>query len=175
MPQLRTRPFLKWAGGKYRLLDKLTPHLKGSKLIEPFCGSGSVFLNLDFDRYLIGDINPDLINLFGFLKMYRDAGFYLDVEYAEFQENCDLGEVGGSLQEYLKPMKAAFASPGNTKLSELQEFVARILRTLWGIAHFDRCGAVGGTGGNHRESSRVYAAGQTAVPGSMGETEHVSG
>jgi len=68
MHQPRSRPFLKWAGGKYRLLDKLAPHLKGGKLIEPFVGSGAVFLNQNFDRYLLGDINPDLINLYGFLK-----------------------------------------------------------------------------------------------------------
>ena len=68
MQQSRSRPFLKWAGGKYRLLDKLNPHLKGAKLIEPFVGSGAVFLNQSFDRYLLGDINPDLINLYGFLK-----------------------------------------------------------------------------------------------------------
>ncbi|WP_444994962.1 Dam family site-specific DNA-(adenine-N6)-methyltransferase [Aliikangiella sp. IMCC44359] len=66
-----TRPFLKWAGGKYRLLDKLTPHLKGRKLIEPFVGSGAVFLNLNFERYLLGDINPDLINLYQCLKKER--------------------------------------------------------------------------------------------------------
>jgi DNA adenine methylase len=67
----RTRPFLKWAGGKYRVLDKLVPHVKGSKLIEPFVGSGAVFLNLAFERYLLGDINPDLINLYGHLKRER--------------------------------------------------------------------------------------------------------
>ena len=67
----RCRPFLKWAGGKYRLLDKLEPHLKGRKLIEPFVGSGAVFLNLGFERYLLGDINPDLINLYQCLKKER--------------------------------------------------------------------------------------------------------
>ncbi|MET1256899.1 Dam family site-specific DNA-(adenine-N6)-methyltransferase [Aliikangiella maris] len=66
-----TRPFLKWAGGKYRLLEKLTPHLAGKKLIEPFVGSGAVFLNLNFERYLLGDINPDLINLYQCLKKER--------------------------------------------------------------------------------------------------------
>ncbi|TQV89724.1 Dam family site-specific DNA-(adenine-N6)-methyltransferase [Aliikangiella coralliicola] len=71
MQQLRSRPFLKWAGGKYRLLDKLAPHLKGRKLIEPFVGSGAVFLNQDFERYLLGDINPDLINLYQCLKQEK--------------------------------------------------------------------------------------------------------
>jgi len=72
----RTRSFLKWAGGKFRLLDKLEPHLKGRKLIEPFVGSGAVFLNLPFDRYLVGDINPDLISLYSFLK--KDKKRFID-------------------------------------------------------------------------------------------------
>lgn len=63
------RPFLKWAGGKYRLLDRIRKLLPdGNRLIEPFVGSGAVFLNTNYDRYLLGDINPDLINLYGCLK-----------------------------------------------------------------------------------------------------------
>lgn len=74
------RPFLKWAGGKYRLLPRVLKALpQGKKLIEPFVGSGVVFLNADFDRYLLTDINPDLINLFNDLKKGRD----------EFIEYCE--------------------------------------------------------------------------------------
>ena len=79
MQPQRFRPFLKWAGGKFRLLDKLTPHLQGRKLIEPFVGSGAVFLNQNFERNLVGDINPDLINLFQCLK--KERGKF--VRYAE--------------------------------------------------------------------------------------------
>lgn len=64
----RVRPFLKWAGGKYRLIDKLLPHLKGKRLIEPFVGAGAVFLNLEFENYIVNDINTDLINLYKHLK-----------------------------------------------------------------------------------------------------------
>ncbi|MBI2380746.1 MAG: Dam family site-specific DNA-(adenine-N6)-methyltransferase [Gammaproteobacteria bacterium] len=60
-----TRPFLKWAGGKYRLVERIRSHLPaGSRLIEPFVGSGAVFLNLEFNDYLLADINPDLIGLY---------------------------------------------------------------------------------------------------------------
>ena len=38
------------------------------KLVEPFVGAGSVFLNTDYDHYLLADINPDLINLYNLLK-----------------------------------------------------------------------------------------------------------
>lgn len=63
------RAFLKWAGGKYRLISDIQTHLpKKACLVEPFVGAGSVFLNTDFDRYILADVNPDLINLFNVVK-----------------------------------------------------------------------------------------------------------
>jgi len=63
------RPFLKWAGSKYRVLSHIEEILPGGKrLIEPFAGSAAVFLNTDYSRYLISDNNPDLISLYNILK-----------------------------------------------------------------------------------------------------------
>ena len=59
------KPFLKWAGGKYKIIDRIQRALpNGRRLIEPFAGSGAVFLNTDFEEYLLADINEDLINLY---------------------------------------------------------------------------------------------------------------
>lgn len=67
------RAFLKWAGGKYSLVEDIRKHLpEGKKLIEPFVGAGSVFLNTEFDQYRLADINPDLINLYNILKKEPD-------------------------------------------------------------------------------------------------------
>ncbi|ASJ95290.1 MULTISPECIES: Dam family site-specific DNA-(adenine-N6)-methyltransferase [Shewanella] len=61
----KQRAFLKWAGGKFKLVDALTQHLpEGDRLVEPFVGAGSVFLNTQYKRYLLCDINQDLINLY---------------------------------------------------------------------------------------------------------------
>ncbi|MBT81207.1 MAG: DNA adenine methylase [Alteromonadaceae bacterium] len=74
MMQKKNRAFLKWAGGKYSLVENINAKLpSGNRLIEPFVGAGSVFLNTDFKRYLLNDINPDLINLYNFLKAQPDA------------------------------------------------------------------------------------------------------
>ncbi len=71
------RPFLKWAGGKFRLTERIKGLLpSGNRLIEPFIGSGAVFLNTDYERYLLGDINPDLINLYNSLK--EEGGYFID-------------------------------------------------------------------------------------------------
>jgi DNA adenine methylase len=45
---LYTRPFLKWAGGKYKLVPELTKYLPkdGKRYFEPFLGAGSLALNV---------------------------------------------------------------------------------------------------------------------------------
>lgn len=67
------RPFLKWAGNKYRILDRVWPLLPaGRRLVEPFVGSGALFLNTAYDRYLLADSNPDLIVLYQTLQQEGD-------------------------------------------------------------------------------------------------------
>ncbi|MGZ9896992.1 Dam family site-specific DNA-(adenine-N6)-methyltransferase [Shewanella gaetbuli] len=67
------RAFLKWAGGKYKLVEELSKHLpKGQRLVEPFVGAGSVFLNTQYDEYLLCDINQDLINLYQIVQQKPD-------------------------------------------------------------------------------------------------------
>lgn len=62
---LKIRPFLKWPGGKYRLIERIRSVLgDGNRLIEPFTGSGAVFLNTSYKEYLLADSNTDLINLY---------------------------------------------------------------------------------------------------------------
>jgi len=59
------RPFLKWLGGKYRLLNEIQKVLpQGCCLVEPFVGSGAVFLNSNFNNYILADLNKDLIYMY---------------------------------------------------------------------------------------------------------------
>ena len=65
------RPFLKWAGGKYRLLERILAELPaGSRLVEPFAGSAALFLNAPFSRALVCDRNQDLISLFQHIQLH---------------------------------------------------------------------------------------------------------
>jgi DNA adenine methylase len=60
-----TKPFLKWAGGKFRVLEKvLSTFPPGERLVEPFGGSGAVFINSHFNQFLISERNLDLIQLY---------------------------------------------------------------------------------------------------------------
>lgn len=87
------RSALKWAGGKKKLVDdiqRLLPLKNKRRLIEPFVGGGSVFINLDFDEYLLVDMNKDLINLFNILKC-NTAQFIADAELY-FQSNFNIAD-----------------------------------------------------------------------------------
>lgn len=84
-------PFLKWPGSKRRLLPRLLPLLPlRGRLIEPFLGAGSVFLSSDYDRYLLGDANPDLAALWVSLK---DRPRQTVEEAAKLFVNENLGET----------------------------------------------------------------------------------
>lgn len=98
---LATKPFIKWAGGKTRLLPKLRPHvpLTIRNYHEPFLGGGAMYFavadSVENTSYL-SDLNEELLNawiavrdhpdeLEAMLDVYRqkdDAGgkeFYLSV------------------------------------------------------------------------------------------------
>lgn len=76
----KNRAFLKWAGGKYLLLDDIRKHLpEGDCLVEPFVGAGSVFLNVDFPSYQLSDINNDLISLYNIVKT-RSSEYIADAQ-----------------------------------------------------------------------------------------------
>lgn len=68
------RSLVKWPGGKGRVMPELLPILpKADCLVEPFVGGASVFLNTEYRRYILGDINPDLINLYRQITRWPDA------------------------------------------------------------------------------------------------------
>ena len=66
------RPLLKWAGGKRQLLPELRPFYPRhfARYVEPFLGSGAVFLDLhnagllDGRRVALSDINADVIGCY---------------------------------------------------------------------------------------------------------------
>lgn len=98
------RSFLKWAGGKYSVLDEVLAMLPaGNRLIEPFVGSGTVFINAGFKRNLLGDVNPDLINLFNQLKGNPDA--VIKTAY-QLERGCMSGEAHKEIRTEFNGRKA---------------------------------------------------------------------
>ncbi|MEG4573312.1 DNA adenine methylase [Microcoleus sp. N3A4] len=68
--QVLPRPFLKWAGGKTRLIGQYQPYFpeKFTTYYEPFLGGGAVFFYLAQQhpglQAVLTDVNPELINAY---------------------------------------------------------------------------------------------------------------
>lgn len=60
------KPFLKWAGGKSRLIAQYQPYLPKNvrTYYEPFLGGGALFFHLKPQRAILSDINPELVNVY---------------------------------------------------------------------------------------------------------------
>lgn len=75
------KPFLKWAGNKYRVLPHLIPHIGYPKrYCEPFGGSLSVALNTPAEQYILNDVNRDLVAIYQNLVDPTDDNF---INYCE--------------------------------------------------------------------------------------------
>lgn len=80
------KTFLKWAGNKSQIKEIISKHVEpGCRFIEPFAGSCAISLNIDATKYLISDVNPDLINLYNMI-IHEGESF---IQYAKgfFFEN----------------------------------------------------------------------------------------
>ena len=65
------KPFIKWAGGKHRLVPQIQALLPtGQRLVEPFVGSGAVWLNTSYPEARLADANRDLILLYQTLQQH---------------------------------------------------------------------------------------------------------
>lgn len=86
---------IKWAGGKTRVMPELLKHLpKADCLIEPFVGSGTVFMNTEYRRYVLCDSNRALINFFSVLTRFTNElidvarSFFTDGNFSEDYYAC---------------------------------------------------------------------------------------
>lgn len=85
----KIRSFLKWAGGKYNCLDQIISTLPpAARLIEPFAGSGVIFMNANYPIYLLGESNEDLINLFTTLQTEGESFIQYCETYFQPEFNC---------------------------------------------------------------------------------------
>ncbi|MGB3769022.1 MAG: DNA adenine methylase [Phormidesmis sp.] len=69
---VQARPFIKWAGGKSRLIEQYKPFLPTDfeRYHEPFLGGGALFFYLapqlqsEGKRAYLSDLNPELVNVY---------------------------------------------------------------------------------------------------------------
>lgn len=70
--QCHSRPFLKWAGGKGRLLEQYRHYFPQQfrYYYEPFLGGGAIFFSLHHccDQSVLADLNEELVNVYCCVK-----------------------------------------------------------------------------------------------------------
>ncbi len=85
-----TGPFLKWAGGKTRMLDTLLPmrphDVDERRHVEPFLGGGAMFFSSVAQRVVLSDVNEALINTY---TVVRDDLDGLIAELTDLAEEND--------------------------------------------------------------------------------------
>jgi DNA adenine methylase len=77
---MRTRPFLKWAGGKRQLVPELRRFVPShfGQYFEPFVGSGALFFDLvstgdiSGQKVWLTDVNPDLLGTYHALAKHAE-------------------------------------------------------------------------------------------------------
>ena len=76
-------PFF-YVGDKFKLLSQLRENFPKEieRLVEPFCGGGSVFLNTPAKEYVLNDIDNNMVALHKFLIAYskNETEFWANVE-----------------------------------------------------------------------------------------------
>ncbi|MBP0031092.1 DNA adenine methylase [Roseofilum sp. Guam] len=80
------QPFLKWAGGKRKLISVIKKYIpqKYGQYYEPFIGAGAVLFSLQPAKSIINDTNPELINCY---KIIRDDSDELLMACKEHERN----------------------------------------------------------------------------------------
>lgn len=77
-PTMATKPFIRWAGGKTKLLPRILPHIPNGfeNYHEPFLGGGAVFLAVEpriGGRANLADLNSHLVNAWVSMRDNQDA------------------------------------------------------------------------------------------------------
>lgn len=89
MSNKNVAPFVKWAGGKRQLLDRISERMPKTynSYYEPFIGGGAVLFELQPEKAIINDINASLINTYRIIasnpREFIDSVRKLDSEMGE--------------------------------------------------------------------------------------------
>ena len=79
---LKGKPFVKWAGGKRQIIDKLKEYIpeEFGTYYEPFVGGGALLFELSPKNAVINDSNKELMNVFSCIK---DEDKFIDYLYKD--------------------------------------------------------------------------------------------
>ena len=73
---IKVKPFVKWAGGKRQIIEKIKKYIPDefNTYYEPFLGGGALFFELAPKKAVINDYNEELINVYKCIKDSKKLG-----------------------------------------------------------------------------------------------------
>jgi len=126
------KPFLKWAGGKSKLVNEISTALgKGKRLVEPFVGSGAVFMGTNYSSYLLCDSNRDLINVY--LSLSQDYQGLVD-------ELRNLFSEGSNTSSFYYSARDEFNSSLCTRTRKSALFIYLNRHSFNGLCRYNKAG-----------------------------------
>ncbi|EBW4414412.1 Dam family site-specific DNA-(adenine-N6)-methyltransferase [Salmonella enterica subsp. enterica serovar Typhimurium] len=141
-PSVRIKPFLKWAGGKFGVIDDLLAHMPhGHRLVEPFAGGGSIFLNAGFDEAIVSDACQDLILTYQVIQ--REPLALIDKANVMFRE--------GNNPEYFDDIKVRFNRRDMTQMERAAAFIYLNRHCYNGLMRYNRQGEFNVGFGKYRQ------------------------
>lgn len=113
---VQARPFIKWAGGKSRLIEQYKPFLptEFERYHEPFLGGGALFfylapqLQAQGKQAFLSDLNPELVNVYRCVRDEVEGLIELLAEHQERHGKTHYYEVRSQLQTESVPRAARF-------------------------------------------------------------------
>lgn len=103
---MKTTPFVKWAGGKGQLVDRLRDRMPETynRYFEPFIGGGALLLDLQPQNATINDVNEQLINVYR--QLQKDARAVIDALAPLEAEDCTKEKYYATRDRYNEKIKA---------------------------------------------------------------------
>jgi len=102
---IKRSPFF-YVGDKFKLVPQLKENFPNDidRFIEPFCGGGSVFLNVDASSYLLNDIDSNMIGLHEFLLENADESddFWENIKQFVINYNLSATFLGRDVPQNLR-------------------------------------------------------------------------
>ena len=118
---MKIKPFVKWAGGKRQILDKLKMYapIEFNTYYEPFIGGGALLFELEPKKAVVNDSNKELMNVydvlcddFKFEKMCKTLNDYEAKHSEQFYyeiRNIDREKIEFSnLEDYVRAARTIY-------------------------------------------------------------------
>ncbi len=163
-PTRAPAPIVKWVGGKGRILGQLEPLLPAGvemmRHVEPFFGGGALFFRRQPRRALVSDINPELVNVY---EWVRDAPSALVPHLQALAK--------GHNQESYYEVRTRYNQPGMKSAERAATFIYLNKTCFNGLHRVNRRGEFNVPAGRYKNPKILDPEGLLAASAALSQAE----